>query len=150
MALIPCPACNKEVSDSAPSCPSCGEPIKKAMTDAATGNVPLRKGGKGMAKLIVAGVLVVLVLVVGYVGYHFAVLQPEYERGRDITDKFVVESGARLKVCDKFRLDLADIKEVKMNKQADGNYSGYAEERTGKKYRVTAVKSGGNYTYTVE
>lgn len=27
MALISCPDCNKEVSDSAPACPGCGAPI---------------------------------------------------------------------------------------------------------------------------
>ncbi len=27
MALIPCPACGRQVSEAAPSCPSCGHPV---------------------------------------------------------------------------------------------------------------------------
>jgi uncharacterized membrane protein YvbJ len=30
MALINCPECNKEISDKAPACPSCGSPITSA------------------------------------------------------------------------------------------------------------------------
>jgi len=27
MALIPCPACGRQVSDAAPTCPGCGHPV---------------------------------------------------------------------------------------------------------------------------
>lgn len=33
MALIACPDCTKQVSDSAPSCPSCGRPIAPIQTE---------------------------------------------------------------------------------------------------------------------
>ena len=37
MALINCPECSKEISDSAPSCPSCGVPIASAKETQAAG-----------------------------------------------------------------------------------------------------------------
>ena len=37
MALINCPECSKEISDSAPSCPSCGAPIASAKETQAAG-----------------------------------------------------------------------------------------------------------------
>lgn len=30
MAMIPCPECQRQVSDQAPSCPGCGHPLKAA------------------------------------------------------------------------------------------------------------------------
>nr|WP_314436827.1 hypothetical protein [uncultured Brevundimonas sp.] len=30
MALIPCPACDRQVSSAAPTCPACGHPIASA------------------------------------------------------------------------------------------------------------------------
>lgn len=38
MALIACPECNKQVSDSAPSCPNCGVAIASAYEAKASGS----------------------------------------------------------------------------------------------------------------
>ncbi len=37
MALMPCPECEKEVSDKAPTCPNCGTPIANREADKETG-----------------------------------------------------------------------------------------------------------------
>lgn len=36
MALIPCPACERQISEMAPVCPGCGHPIAAALPVAAT------------------------------------------------------------------------------------------------------------------
>lgn len=50
MALITCPDCQKEVSDAAPACPSCGRPRTE---------VAVKKVGSGVGKLAGLTVLVV-------------------------------------------------------------------------------------------
>lgn len=37
MALIPCPACARQVSEAAPTCPGCGHPISAPHQDAVRG-----------------------------------------------------------------------------------------------------------------
>lgn len=41
MALISCPDCNKQVSESAPSCPGCGAPIASAPAISAGGEITI-------------------------------------------------------------------------------------------------------------
>lgn len=36
MALIPCPACGRQVSDAAPTCPGCGHPVAAPKGQAST------------------------------------------------------------------------------------------------------------------
>jgi len=59
MALISCPECEKEISDKAASCPSCGAPISNN-SEAALGNQHIavtRTGAKweGMGFLLIVG-----------------------------------------------------------------------------------------------
>lgn len=61
MALIKCPECGKEISDSAVSCPNCGTPIA-ARKAAAAARKDQRSGKK--AALILLG----LILLLGFVG----------------------------------------------------------------------------------
>jgi uncharacterized membrane protein YvbJ len=71
VALIPCPDCGKEVSDSAPSCPGCGRPI-------ATGKISDAEiSGKGegiFMKSLNCGCYIVIfvILVVVFVAIIFA------------------------------------------------------------------------------
>jgi len=48
MALIPCPACARQVSDAAPACPGCGHPIaertKATIKDALTRPESVKSG----------------------------------------------------------------------------------------------------------
>lgn len=48
MALIPCPACGRQVSEAAVACPACGHPIAGAPKEAASEKGP--KGGAGSFK----------------------------------------------------------------------------------------------------
>ena len=53
MALIKCPDCDKEISDSAESCVHCGYPLKKDATDAkpqAEANMAVIQKGKSPVK----------------------------------------------------------------------------------------------------
>lgn len=42
MALIKCPECNKEISDTTKSCPHCGYSIKKEITQTELGDVEIK------------------------------------------------------------------------------------------------------------
>ena len=58
MALIACPECDRQVSESATSCPGCGHPLRDAPspTPSATGSIK-RKGGlyEGIGFLLIVG-----------------------------------------------------------------------------------------------
>ena len=66
MALITCPECGKEVSDTAQSCPNCGYPIAqkevvdKPVTDEDISNVSRKKSSK---KIIITACLIIAVAV---------------------------------------------------------------------------------------
>lgn len=76
MALINCPECSKSVSNEAPSCPSCGYPIKPS---------PVREkktglwGGLGCLLLAVPAVL----MVVAVVGLLAAIAIPSFMKARE-------------------------------------------------------------------
>lgn len=60
MALISCPECNKEISDKAQSCPSCGVPILEGAPNEIPHSAVTRTGAKweGIGfVLIVAGMI---------------------------------------------------------------------------------------------
>ncbi len=63
MELINCPACEKEISPNAPTCPNCGEPIKKEPTRTVGSIDP-----KDPVHLIG---IVIAVFLTGYVVYLF-------------------------------------------------------------------------------
>jgi len=50
MALITCPDCSNQVSDSAPSCPKCGRPVTKPLLQ--------RNVGCGTIVLVIAGLII--------------------------------------------------------------------------------------------
>lgn len=58
MALINCPECNKEISDTTKSCPHCGYSIKKEITQTELGNVEVN---------ISAGVMYILLGIISVI-----------------------------------------------------------------------------------
>jgi len=59
--LVKCPACGRDVSDAATSCPHCGQPLRQQMTPAA--------GGINMSDPVhVIGVVVAVIILVVFVG----------------------------------------------------------------------------------
>ena len=52
MGLIKCPACKKKVSEAAPTCPNCGEPINSALSS------------DKVTILCILGVVVIIILAV--------------------------------------------------------------------------------------
>lgn len=74
MALINCPECNREVSDSATSCPGCGHPLiatHTKSTDKPTSVV--RSGGKyeGLGFLLIS--VGVIMMIAGQAGGGLAI-----------------------------------------------------------------------------
>lgn len=63
MAMIKCPECGQDVSDSAETCPHCGYKLKKV--DGESGKPPKKSRGKGC---LVAAIIVVAIVVLGFVG----------------------------------------------------------------------------------
>jgi hypothetical protein len=59
MALVPCPACGREVSDAAPSCPGCGHPIALGPALAMGAGRPARRRHPGCALLGAAALLLI-------------------------------------------------------------------------------------------
>ncbi len=59
MALIPCPACAKEVSIQAPACPHCGHPIA-APAPAAPTAAPSQQPGCGVGCLVLLTIILVI------------------------------------------------------------------------------------------
>ena len=83
MSLINCPDCQKQVSSEAPACPSCGRPLKQAITTApavsddclcphcgahAVGKV---RGLQGIVEVLLAGILIVAFLIPGIIYYIY-------------------------------------------------------------------------------
>lgn len=66
MALIICPECGKEISDTARSCPNCGYPItakeneENLTTSAAVGEIPKKKFS---SKAIAIGCLIIAIII---------------------------------------------------------------------------------------
>ena len=68
MSLIKCRACGKDVSENAPTCPNCGEPInRKEAKKLSSGGIdfkdPVHIIGLIIAILIVAGVVYCLTII---------------------------------------------------------------------------------------
>jgi hypothetical protein len=66
MALIPCPACGKEVSKQAPTCPHCGHPIATPVRETLPQTIVVerpRPGGSGTG----CALLILLVVIAGIV-----------------------------------------------------------------------------------
>lgn len=59
MAMIKCPECGKEISDSAVSCPNCGKPLQQASKTLSV--QPPQKKKTGTFKKILIGTLVIFV-----------------------------------------------------------------------------------------
>jgi hypothetical protein len=64
MALIKCPECQKEISDSAPSCPSCGYVLKGKVESSAKPEKPKKKRGC----LTVVIIILLFLVVAGIMG----------------------------------------------------------------------------------
>jgi hypothetical protein len=60
MALIKCPACSKEVSDQADTCPACGQPIRRGFLGRAGTERTFNVGC--LIVVLVIGALVVLAM----------------------------------------------------------------------------------------
>lgn len=75
MALINCPECSKEVSDKAPSCPNCGNPISTANDTQAIGTslTTIQETSKRLKMHTIGSVLLVIVGVVWGIGEFGAV-----------------------------------------------------------------------------
>lgn len=76
MALIKCPECQKEISDSAKTCPNCGYAISSPIENEKTQQVEvtgikISKGASKKFKVIIAAVLcIVIATVLGYTIYN--------------------------------------------------------------------------------
>ena len=62
MALIKCSACNREVSEAALACPSCGHPFRASYVKTAEDNVLTRNRGCG--DIILFGPIILIVILV--------------------------------------------------------------------------------------
>ena len=82
MALHPCPECQKDVSDQAPSCPHCGMPLR-----AAVGSARRRLLARIAAGLVLAG------LALG--GAAVALREPDYSRVEQLRAEQDAEGGTR-------------------------------------------------------
>lgn len=62
MAIVKCPECGKDVSDSAVSCPNCGKPLQatQKLSDPTPAPAPQKKK-KGIFKKIIIGIVVIFV-----------------------------------------------------------------------------------------
>ncbi len=78
MALIKCPDCGKEVSDSAESCPGCARPIKAAKLGAAKGGSSGCGGCAGLAFLTAIGGLL-------FMGFCVTSISNNVERAKQAT-----------------------------------------------------------------
>lgn len=58
MALIPCPACNRQVSQAAPTCPGCGHPIAAPTGQPSTFKAALTRPETVKSGITVLGVFV--------------------------------------------------------------------------------------------
>jgi uncharacterized membrane protein YvbJ len=63
MALISCPECNRDVSDSAPTCPNCGVPIASARETKAAGTslTTIQETSKKLKLHMISAVAVILI-----------------------------------------------------------------------------------------
>ncbi|MFJ2365833.1 hypothetical protein ACIPIN_19360 [Pseudomonas sp. NPDC087697] len=57
MAIVACPDCNKDVSDSAPACPNCGRPNSKPVTNGSTPKPPATDA-RPVGVMLALGILV--------------------------------------------------------------------------------------------
>lgn len=68
MSLIECPACHKQVSQRAPACPGCGEPLASSVESAYGGaintNDPVHVVGIIVCGLMILGVIAFITMVV--------------------------------------------------------------------------------------
>ena len=83
MPLINCPDCQKQVSSEAPACPSCGRPLKQAVTAAAAASggrlcpycgahaVGKVRGLQGVGEVLLAVILIVACLIPGIIYYIY-------------------------------------------------------------------------------
>lgn len=65
MGLLKCPACAKDVSDKAPACPHCGEPLKSSVAAATGGAINMKDPVHFVGMLIVG--LIILGIIVGVI-----------------------------------------------------------------------------------
>lgn len=65
MALIKCPDCEKEVSSSAPSCPSCGAPISTDKESKGSGVKHLVTTQGTSKSLKLQGAIAILLMIIG-------------------------------------------------------------------------------------
>lgn len=67
MALIDCPECNKEVSDGAKSCPSCGFQLKKHLSKQKTSKNKNKPDKPKFLIPIIFGVLLLIIIIIGVI-----------------------------------------------------------------------------------
>ena len=68
MALINCPECNQEVSDSANSCPKCGYPLKESTLKKVESSIKENKKSYKKILIIVGIVIVAVIAIIVYAG----------------------------------------------------------------------------------
>ena len=67
MALINCPECSKEVSDSAPSCPNCGYPLASKTSTSETDIRTIQKTSKQFKLITAAAVICMIVGLIWFI-----------------------------------------------------------------------------------
>jgi hypothetical protein len=154
MALMNCPECSKEISDKAPSCPNCGAP---SSLQRPAGAVTFKKQGMSHSKTIGLGVLIGLVVLLGWMwrsalsdtaappsaGLLAALRQPkklvnertQLNEGRSIIYSFYLPTDSRVQVEANATPKAIDV--MLMNSDQAAKF----REANGKLF-------GGNYTYT--
>lgn len=74
MALVNCPECNKEISDSAKQCPSCGYEIQKEITRSELGEIE-KNPAQGMLCIFVGIIAIIFgFLTIGIIIGIFAII----------------------------------------------------------------------------
>ena len=86
MALISCTECNKEISELAEACPSCGAPNSVAKAAAPDESPPPKKSRVGTTRLLVSGVVLIAIVSIG-------VYKVMSERQRDTVNRFASNFG---------------------------------------------------------
>ena len=104
MALIKCVECGAEISDKAPACPKCGNPMIQAVvapSGAQQTNQPATGSGKKL--LLLVGLVVFFFVTVNYYGGK---MNPNYEQQRALE-----------RTCDQMIADSALGNERRMTRQ---------------------------------
>lgn len=103
MALIACPECTREVSNSAPSCPNCGVAIAAALETKASG-ARLVTTQETSKKLKLHTMIAVLLIVIGVVGVVSASNQPTDSASSGSWPVLAISAGLVWYLVTRFRI----------------------------------------------